>query len=90
MTKIYKVIEKDNEKVTIYGSNRGIRLEHDLKNDRVTFRFKNNVYDLDEFMTTPKGSFLEEFDGYMNDTFFSGVAIKLIDGETIKAFTFTS
>lgn len=43
------------------------------------FRYKGNVYDLQEFTLTGKD--LENWDGVRADSFFSGVVIKLISGD---------
>lgn len=88
--KLYKKIEQENGTVAIYGSNKKIKLEaSDANASNFKFRYKDRVYYLDEFIAVPIDSFLEEFDGYCCDSFFSGVAIKLCDyGEAVKAYTF--
>lgn len=46
------------------------------------FRYKGNVYDLGEFMGTgnlPRFSPLAKWHGYHNDSYFSGIVIKIID-----------
>lgn len=61
-------------------------------------RKKNNVwyYALNEFMRVPKihsedGPAFAKWDGYMNDTYFSGVLVKVSsDGEQYKIGTFYS
>ena len=43
------------------------------------FRYKGQVYDLGEFMTTsglPEFNPLRKWDGYISDTFFSGVVVR--------------
>lgn len=90
--KLYKEIKQENGTVAIYGSNKKIKLEAS-GNDAIKFKFryKDRVYYLDEFMVVPIDSFLEEFDGYCSESFFSGVAIKLCDyGESVKAYTYVS
>ena len=49
------------------------------------FRYKGNVYDLQEFILTGKD--LEDWDGVRADSFFSAVVIKLIadDNESVIA-----
>lgn len=59
------------------------------------FRYKNNVYDLNEFERIEKNHpFFNVFDGYISDSFFSGIGIKLNceDGffEFVKVYTFIS
>ena len=49
---------------------------------RTFFRFKGNVYDLWEF--TRCGDQFPGWDGYMSDSVFSGVLVKLVDeGEKV-------
>jgi len=46
------------------------------------FRFKGTTYDLGEFMTTtgmPEFSPLTKWDGYMSDSFFSGIVVRYVD-----------
>ena len=61
-----------------------------VEEDFTGFRYRGNVYSLDEFMRTDKNSpFYGTFHGVSNDSFFSGVGILLGDtGESVKAYTF--
>lgn len=43
------------------------------------FRYKGNVYDLQDFILT--GYAAEDWDGIRTDSFFSGVVIKLVPGD---------
>lgn len=43
------------------------------------FRYKGQVYDLDEMQATPSELANEGWDGYMSDTFFSGILVKYFD-----------
>lgn len=47
------------------------------------FRYKGAVYDLGEFMRVGKNApaFMQEWDGYSNDTFFSGILVKWPDDD---------
>jgi hypothetical protein len=68
--------------------------------DGVFFVYKGWTYSLDNFMNIhntvhnpnpPK--WMLEFDGYLNDTFFSGILIKLVQydfDEAVKVYTFIS
>ena len=98
MKKIYKVIEQENGTITFYGSNKWIEL-HYAKDDRQYFRFHNSRYYLDDFMNIHNSfhnpnppEYMKEFDGYINDSFFSGVCIKLDKEEDyrVKAYLFIS
>jgi hypothetical protein len=60
------------------------------------FRYRGQVYSLDEFSRSDVGGRLKSFDGYLSDSFFSGIAIKLgdkddnSDTDFIRAYTFIS
>lgn len=86
--KLYKQIKQENGTVEIYGSNKWIKLEC---SDVPKFRYQSRTYRLDDFMVVPIDSFLEEFDGYLSDSLFSGIAIKLSGcGKAVKAYTYIS
>jgi len=64
------------------------------------FVYKGIKYFISEFMSVHNRfhnpnppEWMKEFDGYMNDSFFSGVVIKMGDGDNqgyVKAYTFIS
>jgi hypothetical protein len=97
---IHAEIKKENDKITIYGSNREIKTFEkipDWSNEPETaFMYRNCIYFLSEFTNIhnkvwfpnpPK--WMKEYDGILNDSAFSGVLIKVnVDQETIKAYTF--
>ena len=95
--KLHKVIMQPNGHILIWGSGRPIQTHYTAKG-KLYFYYEGRRCFLDDFMTTCPGPwgnpphFFREFDGYLNDSFFSGVLIKLEDGETdaVKAFTFCS
>jgi hypothetical protein len=108
LKKVYKKIQHGDDTLTIYGSNRSIKLysavspwERDRAKDEnrkpnisPCFNYRNKRYFLlDEFMCVDPHApdWMKEFHGYTNDTFFSGVLVKLdSENETVKAFTFIS
>lgn len=107
LKKIYKKIQHGDDTLTIYGSNRHIKLysavspwERDRAKDEdrepntcLCFNYRNKRCFLDEFMRVDPHApnWMKEFHGYINDTFFSGVLVKLdSENETVKAFTFIS
>lgn len=75
---------------------------HDWANDDNTFfRYKGEVYCIEEFMRISKQApdAMQEFDGYMSDSFFSGILIKypcknewhtVESTEHVQAYTFMS
>jgi hypothetical protein len=55
------------------------------------FRYRKNVYSVNEFMRIPKGMFPKKWDGYLSDSFFSGILIRLSnDGEEYQAGLYLS
>lgn len=42
-------------------------------------KYKNNIYDLSEFMRVENNDELKGWDGYSSDSFFSGTLIKYAD-----------
>jgi len=61
------------------------RINFDYMEDIETgdfFRYKGQVYSLDEFIRTGNNEALKEWDGYSSDSFFSGVLIKLCDEDS--------
>lgn len=43
------------------------------------FRYKGVLYDLREFQRVQPNSLFDPWDGYMSDSFFSGLVIRLVD-----------
>ncbi len=98
----HKIIKIDDDhEIRICGTNRWqmVHTEFNDETDDVT-NFVNHYgrkYSLDEFVLTKRNpwgdapKWMQEFDGSLNDSFFSGVLIKLSDcGESAKVFTFIS
>lgn len=55
------------------------------------FKYKGQVYSLDEFMWVSPGSPFEGWDGYHSDSFFSGVVVRLADdGDHYQIGTYRS
>jgi len=59
------------------------------------FHYKGNLYFLSEFMyidKRDKNNPFKDFDGYISDSFFSGILIKLIDDDNdhVKAYWYMS
>ena len=46
-------------------------------------KYKGNIYDVSEFMSTHNMDSLKGWDGYSSDSFFSGILIKYIDSDTV-------
>ena len=95
MKKIYKKITLENDNyVTIYGANRWQQIYYNAKGEAYV-RHYGRRYSLDLFMRVNMDhhppDWMTEFHGIHNDSFFSGVLIKLSDcGESAKVFTYFS
>jgi hypothetical protein len=104
LKKIYKTIKEDNSTITIYGSNRDIKTYYKKpdwsEDEEIAFKYRGREYFLSEFMNVHNNVYnpnplewMKEFSGYMSDSYFSGVLIKISeDGDTdyIKAYTYVS
>lgn len=53
------------------------------RNDLRFFRYRGEWYDLSEFMISPPELAKLGWDGFMSDTYFSGIAIKIKDDSVI-------
>ena len=107
LKKPYKSIKQDNGTLDIYGNNHWIELDYQVpewNNDKpdadveACFKYKGNLYFLSEIMAVNNPIYnpnppewMKGFDGYMSDSFFSGILIKLSDeGDMVKVYTFLS
>lgn len=95
MKKIYKIVEQPNGTIKFYGSNRWIKVyckkPEWSKYEEPAFRYRGREYFLSEFVCTPATELFGEFDGYMPDSFFSGICIKVSKyGDEVKAYTYIS
>ena len=98
--RIHKVVkDSQGNEIKICGANRWQMIHSNFINDDEIEHFVMHYgikYSLDEFIATRRSfsnhpDWLKEFDGYMSDSFFSGVLIKLSnDGEAAKVFTYLS
>ena len=107
MKLLYKKVEQENGTITFYHTGKWKKLYYAIpewnrkKIDAELeeyFIHQNRRYYLSEFVAVhntfwnpnPPG-YMTEFDGYMNDSFFSGYAIKIdLDEERVKVFLFIS
>ena len=46
-------------------------------------KYKDNIYDLSEFMIIENNDSLKDWDGYSSDSYFSGTLVKYIDSDTV-------
>ena len=49
-------------------------------------KYKNNIYDLSEFMITESIDMLKDWDGYSRDSYFSGTLVKYVDDNVIMGW----
>jgi hypothetical protein len=85
----YDLTEREREEFDYYTV--------DELDDAMFFRYKGDVFDLGEFMRCPArvppayAPILTEWDGYMSDSYFSGVVIRYDDNiEQIQVGRFYS
>ena len=95
--RVYKYGFRDGEKViTIRGSNRPLCIFYAKpswsEEDEPYFMFRKRRYYLSEFMRFDNScpEYMKEFDGYMSDSYFSGVFVKIIDSDFVKAYYYYS
>lgn len=100
--KVYKQITRDNGTITFYGGHwRKLYWacpdwENDKDNPHQYFIHNGRRVYLDDFMRIDKTApdYMQEFDGYSNDSFFSGLCVTLPkpdDGdhdEMVRVFTY--
>lgn len=66
------------------------RVDFDYCDSGTFFRYRGATYDLGEFMPC-NGAFAGNWHGYTNDTYFSGILIRLSnDGESVIVARFYS
>ena len=53
-------------------------MEPDIECNFGFFKYRGNIYHLQDFLRAPD-SFKKDWDGYISETYFSGVVIKLAD-----------
>lgn len=46
-------------------------------------KYKNNIYDLSEFMRVENNDSLKDWHGYSSDSYFSGTLVKYIDNDSV-------
>ena len=102
--KAYRTIEKESGKIQIFGNNHEIETFYsapdwnDSNEEEECFKYKGHVYFISEFMYIDQYNPMNItenneplFDGYMSDSFFSGILVKYTeDAESIKAYTYIS
>ena len=92
LRKPFRTIKRDNGQIDIYGNNQPRELDYDhtpewSEEEEASFMYKGQRYFLSEFMRTRAHGL--PYDGYLNDSYFSGILIKLSeDGETVTVHTF--
>ena len=52
---------------------------NDEKLDAIFIRYRDNVYNLSEFMKVHNIKTLKGWDGYVSDSYFSGVVLKFVE-----------
>uniref|UniRef100_A0A6M3IYD1 Uncharacterized protein n=1 Tax=viral metagenome TaxID=1070528 RepID=A0A6M3IYD1_9ZZZZ len=65
----WELTEEEREEVDYYETKEELE-------DASFFRYKGNTYDIGEFSRISKGTFPPFWDGYISDSFFSGILIR--------------
>lgn len=99
--RLYKVVDLgDGKSIRIYGSNRNIKtytIQSD-NHEEIRFKYEGRTYKLSDFISIHNKVYnpnppvwMTEFDGYLSDSYFSGIIIKLGENaESVKVFTYLS
>ena len=83
--KIMQTISNNKPRPIIYGFELTDKQKIDFDylgeniNENRFFKYKGHIYDISQFMRTPDNLKLLSFDGYMSDSYFSGILIKLCE-----------
>ena len=83
-----KIITNNKPRQLIYGYELTDKQKQDF--DYITdidshdfVKYKNNIYDLSEFMSIESIDSLKGWHGYSSDSYFSGTLVKYIDNDTV-------
>ena len=99
MEDVYKTIERENDVIKIFDREE-VETYYAVPDwsdgqEELAFKYRDSEYFLSQFMNIHNKVYspnppewMLEFDGYLSDSFFSGILIKLIDDETVKAYTY--
>ena len=87
MTNI-KIITNNKPRQLIYGYELSDKQKQDFDyiediDSHDFVKYKNNIYDLSEFMRIENNESLKDWEGYSSDSFFSGTLVKYIDSDTV-------
>lgn len=92
--KIYKQFKYKENTFIIYGSNRISQIYYakpEWSDEKEPYiRYQNHRYYLSEFTKIEPyfSKDMQEFNGVLSETFFSGILIKLIDDDYVKVFSY--
>ena len=83
-----KIITNNQPRLLLYGYELTNKEKQDFDylddTDSHNFvKYKGNIYDVSEFISTYNMDSLKDWDGYSSDSFFSGILIKYIDSDTV-------
>ena len=83
-----KIMTNNKPRQLIYGYELTDKQKQDFDyiediNSHDFVKYKNNIYDLSEFMRIENNDSLKDWDGYSSDSYFSGTLVKYIDSDTV-------
>jgi hypothetical protein len=82
----YTKMKINDDDVKIYGNDKWIEIEYDENGNPFIF-YDNENYYINDYMILEYKPFSDYFDGYSNDTVFSGTFIKISnDNDSAKIF----
>lgn len=83
-----KIMTNNKPRQLIYGYELTDKQKQDFDyiediNSHDFVKYKNNIYDLSEFMRIENNDSLKGWEGYSSDSYFSGTLVKYIDDDTV-------
>ena len=83
-----KIMTNNKPRQLIYGYELSDKQKQDFDyiediNSHDFVKYKNNIYDLSEFMRIENNDSLKGWEGYSSDSYFSGTLVKYIDDDSV-------
>ena len=83
-----KIITNNKPRQLIYGCELTDKQKQDFDyiediDSQYFVKYKNNIYDLSEFMRIETIDSLKDWHGYISDSYFSGTLVKYIDDDSV-------
>lgn len=86
---LIKTLTVNSKEIKIYGDDQDIEIQYDEAEQEGYFIFQDQKYYLGDFVERDLPDWMEDFDGYNSDSFFSGLLIKYDDyDDLVKVYTY--